>query len=143
TKCASVGFGLVVHKAISMVQEGKTKEELLKILTECRKEIESLRAELRMDGMDSEEINGELAAAERREAFVQDRLNEMEIEEMGLLEKSAEELEVLLAELDAIIAHEEGFIAGFDEYIDAMEQRILVVKALEEKKFWGEILPNV
>ncbi|KGG80581.1 DegV family protein [Caloranaerobacter azorensis] len=29
TKCASVGFGLVVYKAVQMVKEGKTKEEII------------------------------------------------------------------------------------------------------------------
>ncbi len=118
----------------------ENKQGLLDLLSEQNRAIAGLQEEQREKGTDSEETNDEIAAAERMESIVQDRLNEMEIEETGLLDKSVGELELILSELDSVLSEEDNLAVRFDEYMYAVEQRTLIAKAIEEKKFWDSVL---
>lgn len=116
--------------------EDKTKGELVEILLAQNRIIVQLREENDTDTLPHEE---------NKLGIVQQKLDEIEIVERGLLEKSVVELEYLLAELDKIIVDAESQYVEFDAFMDAMEERVLVVKALEEKKFWEDAFfsPNV
>lgn len=121
--------------------EDMDKGQLMNLLVEQRKKIIELREEY--DGDDSEGARMELAHEEVKRGDIEERLDEIEIEERGYLGFTSEQLEGMIAELDKIIAEVEGgyFPFASEEYMDAVRDRMLVVKALGERAIWDEIFP--
>ncbi|MBD3389729.1 hypothetical protein GF415_02120 [Candidatus Micrarchaeota archaeon] len=111
---------------------GKTKQELTEMLVAQNRII----GELREESAGGDEIWHE----RNKQMIIQRMLDDMEIAERGLLKKSIDELESLLSELDEAIIEGEENIRNLDGYLQAMEERALVAKALEEKRVWGEII---
>lgn len=112
--------------------EGKNKEELVGLLIAQNRIIEQLR-EYAGSSQDPE-----LEHEQKKRDMLQQKLDEIEIAERGLLEKSVEELEGLLLELDKIITCEDYY--PIETYIEAMEDRALIAKAIGERRFWDAIV---
>jgi len=113
--------------------EGKSKDELVGLLVAQNRIIEQLR------GSSCREYDQELVHEENKKHIVQQKLDGIEIVERGLLEQTIEELETLLLELEEIITLEEHY--PVERYIEAMEDRALIAKAIEEKRFWNGVVP--
>ena len=115
--------------------EEKSKDELVELLIAQNRIIEQLR-----EGSDEKPVP-ELVHEENKRRIMQRRLDEIEIIERGLLEQTVEELEALLLELDGIITQENYY--PVERYIEAMEDRALIARAIEEKRFWNGVFPKV
>jgi len=111
--------------------EGKTKEQLVELLISQHRIIGQFREYA--DGAD----DIELAHEEKKGKLLQQKLDELEIAERGLLQKSIEELEALLIELDNIIMEERYY--PIEDYMEVIEERSLIAKAIEEKQFWDSV----
>ncbi len=122
------------EKEFALDLEEKSKDELVELLIAQNRIIEQLRGDSyqeRDPGCVHEENKGQL---------IQQKLDEIEIAERGLMENTVEELEALLLELDDIVTQENYY--PIERYIEAMEDRALITKAIEEKQFWKGMFPK-
>jgi hypothetical protein len=119
------------------------KNDLVNLLVKQSRVISQLRREYsETDSDTNNEVSRELSVEEGKQVAIQDRIDEIEINERGLVFKSPEELEELIRELDEIIIQQDTYPMAIGNYWEIASERTLLTKALEEVSFWKEILPT-